>query len=92
MRFKMSRIGGLLGRARRRHSGELVIEGGNSGYPAYVSSAGERLRWDLSMKIARELERRETGGGATMVWYSTRSIYRSDLTTDEIASHRYVQG
>ena len=92
MRLKGSRIGRWLRRAGQRRPTEIVIEGGNAGYPAYVGSAEERLRWDLSMKIARDLERRETGGGETMVWYSTRSIYRSDLATDELASHRYVQG
>lgn len=91
MRLDASRIGSLLGRARRRHSGELVIQGGNVGYPGYVSSAEQRLRWDLSMKIARELERRETAGGESMVWYSTRSIYRSDMKTAEMASHAYLE-
>ncbi|MBK5231599.1 MAG: hypothetical protein JJE13_01265 [Thermoleophilia bacterium] len=50
----------------------------------------ETLRWDLSMMIAQELEKRETGGGEEMIWYATRSIYRSDIALKELADHPYI--
>lgn len=73
--------------ARRR---EVVVEGANTGYPAYVETDEQRVRWDLSMKIARVLEDRETGGGESMVWYATRSIYRSDMSSEDLTSHPYL--
>ena len=72
---------------RRR---EVVLEGANTGYPAYVETDEQRVRWEFSMKIARVLEDRETGGGESMVWYATRSIYRSDMSNEDLASHPYL--
>ena len=73
--------------ARRRAA---VIEGANARYPAYVETDEQWARWDLSTRIARVLEDRETGGGESMVWYATRSIYRSDMSNEDLASHPYL--
>ena len=70
---------------------EIVVEGGNTGYPAYVESDEQRTRWDLSMRIARVLEEQETGGGGTMVWYATQGIYQSDMSDEDLASHPYLR-
>lgn len=90
MRRRLSGIIGWLRDRVERQATEMIVESGNVGYPAYVTTDIQTLRWDLSMMIAQELEKRETGGGEEMVLYATRSIYRSDITLKELADHPYI--
>jgi hypothetical protein len=91
----MGRNAGVRGRASRWwRSGwrrAVVVEGGNTGYSAYVETGKQRTRWDLSMRIAWVLEKRETGSGETMVWSATWSIFKSDMSSEDLASHPYLQ-
>jgi hypothetical protein len=76
---------------REKRRREIVVGGGNTVCPAYVQTSEQRTRWKLSMRIARVLEEQETGGGETMVWQATRSIYRSDMTDEDLASHPFLR-
>lgn len=50
-------------------------------YPAFVATAEQRRRWDLS-RLAAEKTADMIGGNAETVWLATRSIYNSDIPTD----------
>lgn len=48
-------------------------------YPPWVSSAGERRRWDLACAIAAQMFPDE--GDPSCAWLAARSLYRSDIPT-----------
>ncbi len=49
-------------------------------YPPYVAGAAAERRWDLAFAIARE----HFGDlDEAAVWMATRSIYRSEIPTDD---------
>jgi len=50
-------------------------------YPPYVLTDAERGRFRLAWGIA---ERIFSEDGAAAVWHAARSIYQSDLPTDDI--------
>ncbi len=49
-------------------------------YPPYITAAPAERRWDLALAIARE----QFGDlDEAAVWMATRSIYRSEIPTDD---------
>jgi predicted short-subunit dehydrogenase-like oxidoreductase (DUF2520 family) len=47
-------------------------------YPPYVLTKAQRHRWDMAQQAAEEI-----GGPAELVWQATRSLYHSDIPTDD---------
>jgi hypothetical protein len=51
-------------------------------YPPYVTTEADRRRWDLSEQAARRVAA-NIGGDEATIWLATRSLYRSDIPTDD---------
>jgi len=50
-------------------------------YPSYVRTEADRHRWDLARRAAANVVA-EIGGDEVTVLLATRSLYRSDISTD----------
>lgn len=61
-----------------------TVDWGDSKYPPYVRSSEERERWDVCEEIAKGTSRLHEASGKsdpTFVWYTTRSLYCSEIPT-----------
>ena len=51
-------------------------------YPPFVVTEQQKDRWDKA-QVAAEAVVEQTGGNAETVWLATRSLYNSDIPTDD---------
>ena len=69
-----------------RSEAELREVWGESVYPPHVVDEDDRRRWDRCHQVATTMsETCESSGvaDARFVWYTERSLYESDIPTDD---------